>query len=192
MSLPKFFEVAIYKPLLGNWFCGKFDKICQYPGIRFDDKWLENKNISDSYIKLSQPRILLHKLQIFSNSFEFCWVFKGCFDKHDCNFDNVSKIGYFRSPQNQGVLKQGLWRQNLCPWFHQKNFVTWLKLYCKCGHVTNSSISIREVIITSFFEGFDQKTIFWFKLNNLGLVLGMTLTFKGSATKGLKLKVRKF
>ena len=144
-----------------------------------------------SYVSWNDPETVFNEI-LWKKHFTVYPSLKGCFDKDGCNFDNVSKIGCFRSPQNQGVLKQGLWRQNLCPWFHQKNFVTWLKLYCKCGHVTNSSISIREVIITSFFEGFDQKTIFWFKLNNLGLVLGMTLTFKGSATKGLKLKVRKF
>ena len=27
----------------------------------------------------------------------FFWVFKGCFNKHDYNSDDVSKIGYFRS-----------------------------------------------------------------------------------------------
>ena len=27
----------------------------------------------------------------------FVWVFKNCYNKHDCNFDDVSKIGYSRS-----------------------------------------------------------------------------------------------
>ena len=39
----------------------------------------------------------------------------------------------------------------------------------------------------TFFEGWS-----WFKFNNLGLALGMTLKFYTSVTKGLKLKVRKF
>ena len=61
----------------------------------------------------------------------------------------------------------------------------------------NSSISIREVIITSSLKGFDQKNHFfegssWFKFNNLGLTLGTNLKFYTSVTKGLKLKVRKF
>ena len=32
----------------------------------------------------------------------------------------------------------------------------------------------------------------WFKFNNLGLALGIALTFYSSATKGLKLKFGKF
>ena len=31
-----------------------------------------------------------------SNSFNFFRAFKGCFNKHGCNFDHVSKIGYSR------------------------------------------------------------------------------------------------
>ena len=47
-----------------------------------------------------------------------------------------------------------------------------------------SCISMEEVIITLILEGFDQKiTIFkecsWFRLNNLGLVLGMALKIIG-------------
>ena len=61
----------------------------------------------------------------------------------------------------------------------------------------NSSISMREVIITSILYGFDQKNHFfeewsWFKFNNLGLALGTNLNFCISVAKGLKLKVRKF
>ena len=47
-----------------------------------------------------------------------------------------------------------------------------------------SSISMEEVIITLILKGFDQKiNIFkecsWFRLNNLGLVLGMALKIIG-------------
>ena len=31
-----------------------------------------------------------------SHSFYFFLVFKGCFNKHGCDFDDVSKIGYSR------------------------------------------------------------------------------------------------
>ena len=38
-----------------------------------------------------------------------------------------------------GLLKEKFfwrfWRQNLCPRRHQQNFITWLKLYCWCGHL---------------------------------------------------------
>ena len=40
---------------------------------------------------------------------------------------------------------------------------------------------------TTFFEGWS-----WLKFNNLGLALGVTLTFYTSVAKGLKLKLRKF
>ena len=60
----------------------------------------------------------------------------------------------------------------------------------------NSSISMREVIITSIIQGFDRKTLFfeewsWFKFNNFGLALGMTLKFYTTVSKGLKLKFRR-
>ena len=59
-----------------------------------------------------------------------------------------------------------------------------------------SSISMREVIITSILWGVDQKTAFlegWpcFKFNNLGLALGTNLKFYTSVGKGWKLKLRK-
>ena len=46
-------------------------------------------------------------------------------------------------------------------------------------------------------ERFDRKNLFfegwsWFKFDNLGLALVMALKFCTGATKGLKLKVRKF
>ena len=40
---------------------------------------------------------------------------------------------------------------------------------------------------TAFFEGWP-----WFKLNNLGLALGIALKFYTSVTKGLTIKVKKF
>ena len=49
---------------------------------------------------------------------------------------------------------------------------------------SSARISIRETI---FFESYS-----WFKFNNLGLPLGMTLKFYTSVAKVLKLKVRKF
>ena len=62
----------------------------------------------------------------------------------------------------------------------------------------NPSIFMREVIITSNLQGLDQKKLFffdgwsWFKFNNLGMALGVTLKFYISVSKGLKLQVRKF
>ena len=73
---------------------------------------------------------------------------------------------------------------------HNVNVVIWPKF-------GNSSKSVSEVIITSIFQGFDQKNRYfdgfsWFKFNNLGLALGANLKFYSSVAKGLKLKVRKF
>ena len=62
----------------------------------------------------------------------------------------------------------------------------------------NSSISMREVITTSFFIRFyTEKAIFvdrfsWFKFNNLGLALGVALKCFLSVVKWLKLKLQKF
>ena len=63
--------------------------------------------------------------------------------------------------------------------------------------IGNASISMREVIITSFLKGFDHENQFFegcslFKFNNLGLTLGMALNLFSSVAKGWKLKVRKF
>ena len=60
----------------------------------------------------------------------------------------------------------------------------------------NSSNSLRESY-TQFYKNLARKATFfegwpWFKFNNLGLALGMTLKFYTSVTKELKLKVTKF
>ena len=59
----------------------------------------------------------------------------------------------------------------------------------------NSSNHMRKVIITSILQRFDQKNHFseewsWFKLNNLGLALGIALKLYASVVKGLKIKVK--
>ena len=56
---------------------------------------------------------------------------------------------------------------------------------------------MREAIITSILQGFDQKNHFfeawsWFKFNNLGLTLVTALKFYTNLVKGFKLKVRNF
>ena len=52
------------------------------------------------------------------------------------NMVHVSKIGYSMPSWNKNIFKQKLWRYNLCSWRHQENFITWLKLNSRCGHVT--------------------------------------------------------
>ena len=60
----------------------------------------------------------------------------------------------------------------------------------------DSNISMREVIIISILQGFDQKNHFegWslFRFNNVGLALGMALKFYTSVAKRLNLKIWKF
>ena len=94
-----------------------------------------------------------------------------------------------------------LWRHNSCRWHHQQNFITWFKLYCRCGNVPkfgNSSISMRDVISQpQFYRDLTRKTAFFegwprFKFNNLGLALGKNLKCYISVAKGVKLKVRIF
>ena len=52
---------------------------------------------------------------------------------------------------------------------------------------------MRELIITSILQGLDQKkTLFegwsWFRFNNLGLVLDITMKFNISVVKGQNVK----
>ena len=61
----------------------------------------------------------------------------------------------------------------------------------------NSSMSIRDVIITLTLSGFDQKNHFfegwsYFSFNNLGLALGIALRCYTTVGKGFKVKVKKF
>ena len=66
-----------------------------------------------------------------------------------------------------------------------------------CPKFCNSSNYMREVIIISILERFDQKKHFfprivWLMVNDLGLTLGMGLKFYTDVAEVLKLKVRKF
>ena len=66
----------------------------------------------------------------------------------------------------------------------QRNFIMWLKLYCRCSRYHK----------LNFIRIWPEKTFFliWFKFNNLGLALGINLKTYTSVAKGLKVKVRKF
>ena len=77
---------------------------------------------------------------------------------------------------------------------HDSNYIMDVVMWSKFG---NSSICIREVIITSIYKDLTRKTAFfggwsWLKFNNLGLARGTNLKFYTSLSKGLKLKVREF
>ena len=62
---------------------------------------------------------------------------------------------------------------------YDSNYIMDVVSWPKFGY---SSICVREVIITSILQGFDQKKRFfggwsWFKFNNLGLALGTNVKF---------------
>ena len=69
------------------------------------------------------------------------------------------------------------------------DMVMWPKFF-------NSNISMREVIIISILQGFDQKNHFegWSlsRFNHFGLALRIALKFYTSVAKRLNLKIRKF
>ena len=74
------------------------------------------------------------------------------------------------------------------------NYTVAVVMWSKFG---NSSVSLREVIITSILYGFNQRNhIFegcsWFKFSSLGLELGIALKCYDSVAKWLKLKFKKF
>ena len=116
---------------------------------------------------------------IFSNSFDFYWVFKGCFNWYDCNFDNVSKTGYSRPPKINGILKKGY--DVTSYFFHVTQTISYIQ-------------SCDQSFVALAFKRFDQKNRFfwvgwsWFKFNNLGLALVRTLKFYSSVAKGLNLE----
>ena len=81
------------------------------------------------------------------------------------------------------------------------NFVTWAKLYPRCGYVTKvwqlKHFNERSYHSLSFIRIWPEEILFLrsgldSKFNNSGLVLGMALKFYASVVKKLKLKVRKF
>ena len=127
----------------------------------------------------NQQTLLYQKIQIqiafryvSSNSFNFFRFFKD-FNKHDSNFDDVNKNSY--------------------SWRHQQNLIKWLKLCCICGHVTNILVTLgflwEKLSRPQFYK--DLTRLSWLKINNLGLVLAMTLKYYIGMEKELKLKVTK-
>ena len=72
---------------------------------------------------------------------------------------------------------------------HDPSYIVDAVMWSKFG---NSSICIREVIITSIYKDLTRKTAFfggwsWLKFNDLGLAPGTNLKFYASLSKGLKL-----
>ena len=85
----------------------------------------------------------LEKIQNIYNSHDTTLVF--CWHQHLFTENqqlllyqgiSFSKISYSRPSESIGILNERFWRHISCPCCHQQNFITWLKLYCRCGHVT--------------------------------------------------------
>ena len=74
-----------------------------------------------------------------------------------------------------------------CLWRHQQNFSHGSNYIMDVTKFGNSSICIREVIITSSLSRFDQKNLVRGGLDSCSIICQYT-----SLSKGLKLKVRKF
>ena len=110
----------------------------------------------------------LHFDTFFPNSFDFDLLV--CFNWHIYNIDDAWKIaapGYYVITFVYGVTNKTL----LCDSNDTVDVLMWLMF-------VNSSIFMREVIITWFFKDLTKKNDIlewcsWFKFNNLGVVLGM-------------------
>ena len=77
---------------------------------------------------------------------------------------------------------------------HESNYIMYVLMWPKFG---NSRICIREVIITSILQGFDQKNRFFWgvilvQVQYFGTGTRYKLEILHQPVKGLKLKVRKF
>ena len=126
-------------------------------------------------------------------------MFKECFNKNGQNLEMSAKMA---SP---GLLKITVF------WNKDYDVITSVHIVTKkilsrdssyivdeiiWPKIGNSSISMREVIITWILEEFDQKNRFfkgwsWFKFNNLGLSRGTNVKFYTSPAKRVKAKSQK-
>ena len=103
---------------------------------------LSSANIS--FFTEEKQFLLYHERQAkiafwyFFSVFYFFWVIIDCFNEHDCDVDDVSQIFYSKPSWNKDILKWKLRCHIFCPWHYQQSFITWLKLSCTCGHVTET------------------------------------------------------
>ena len=119
---------------------------------------------------------------IFSNSFDFYWVFIGFCNQRDYNFDDVSKIGYSRS----GLLEINVHWNKVYDVIISAHDVTNKILSCDSNYIVDAVLQQSFVTLAfpqeklsylhfykdlirknNFFEGWS-----WLKFNNLGLALG--------------------
>ena len=100
---PHFPKVCHRSPRMMNRYCTvipylkKIQKIYESRDTPPELCWRQDFFIRNQQILLYQEKqIKIAFWHIFSNSFNFSWVFKDCFNKNGYNFDDVSKNGYPR------------------------------------------------------------------------------------------------
>ena len=125
-TYPKMMKFGTVVPYLK-----KIQKLYESRDTPLEFCWHQNFFTGNQQIlRYEEIQIQIPFRYIISNSPNFSWVFKDCFNKHGPNFDDVNKNAY------PGLLKmtktffliKTLSRHNFCPWGHQQNFITWFKL----------------------------------------------------------------
>ena len=120
----------------------------------------------------------------------FFWVFKDCFNKHGCNFDDSAKLATLV------LLKIKVFWNKGYDIIISVHYLT-KKIFWSCDQSLVSLGFKRSYHNLNFIKIWPEENNFfercsWFKLINLGLALGMALKFYTSVAKGLKLEVWKF
>ena len=131
----------------------KIQKIYESRDTPFEFYWRQH------FFTENQQMLLCQEMQIYiafwyivSNSFKFSQVFKDCFNKYGYNFDDVNKNGYVGLLNIKLIWSRGY---DVIIYVHgvtnkilsrDSNYILDAVVWPKFG---NSSISTREVIITS-------------------------------------------
>ena len=112
-------------------------------------------------------------------------------NKYGYNFDDVTKNGCSIDLPKIKVFRNKGWHHNLHP-CHQQNFIRWLKLFCRFGHVTKVwqlkhfyfiSIWTEKPLLLRGGPGLSSIIWDWHQCSK---------NFYTSVAKALKLKVREF
>ena len=162
-----------------------FDKVVHDQACNFIEKKLQHRCFTVNFTKLLKA--LCRTPSVSASNFNLTLLNPQTAKDVYLRFPGLLKIKIF---QNKGyeviILDYDVTNKILS---RHSNFIVDVVMSPKFG---NSSISIREVIITTILYGFDQKNYFfcgrgWWsclKFNNWGLALGMTLNFYTNVAKG--------
>ena len=90
-----------------------------------------------------------------NNFFNFVWVLKVCFNKHGCNFDDISKLKVFWKESYDVIISVDNVTNKILS--RESNHIVDVVMW---PTFDNSRNSIKEVIIASTLYGFDQKIQF--------------------------------